>query len=146
MLFDDALPLAHMAAFAFAAATILPLASEFVLIGFLKASAAAPVALVIAASLGNVAGSVVNWWMGRNIHRLQSYWWFPFAPGTIERASERYRKWGVWSLVLAWVPVIGDPLTLVAGILRVPIWLFLPPVALGKVLRYVAVAAGAGPS
>lgn len=146
MTIAETLPLAQMAAFALAAATLLPLSSEVVLLAMLKAQAASPVALVVAASAGNVAGSLVNWWLGRNLHQLQGRRWFPFAPGTIERAAERYRRWGVWSLAFAWVPLVGDPLTVAAGLLRVPLRVFVPLVATGKVLRYVAVAGGWGGS
>jgi membrane protein YqaA with SNARE-associated domain len=72
---------------------------------------------------------------------FQSRRWFPFTPETIETASQRFAAYGHWSLLLSWVPVIGDPLTLIAGLLRVPVRRFLVLVATGKAARYVALAA-----
>ena len=134
-------PLLVMLASAFGAATLLILPSEAVLIGQIKAGLAPAWALVVAATIGNVAGSAVNWWLGLNARRFEGRRWFPFSPATIEAASDRFRRWGLWSLLLAWVPIIGDPLTFIAGVLCVPFRYFLPLVAIGKGARYVIVAA-----
>jgi membrane protein YqaA with SNARE-associated domain len=130
-----------MLASAFGAATLLPFSSEIVLATQLKAGFAAPTALLIIATVGNVAGSVFNWWIGLHARRFEGRRWFPFAPATIEAASGRFQRWGVWSLLLAWTPVIGDPLTFIAGVLRVPFWQFLPLVAIGKGARYAILVA-----
>lgn len=133
-------PYLLMAASAFLAATLLPWPSETVLAAQLLAGKADVVPLVGVATVANTAGSLVNWWLGRQLPRLAGLRWFPFDARDIETARQRFARWGKWSLLLAWVPVIGDPLTLIAGVLRVPLRWFLPLVALGKGLRYGVVA------
>ena len=134
-------PLLVMLASAFCAATLLILPSEAVLIAQIKAGLAPTWALLVAATIGNVAGSAFNWWLGRNARRFEGRRWFPFSPATIAAASDRFQRFGLWSLLLAWVPIIGDPLTFIAGVLCVPLRYFLPLVAIGKALRYVVVVA-----
>ncbi|MGF7173765.1 YqaA family protein [Azospirillum doebereinerae] len=92
--------------------------------------------LILVATVGNVGGSAANWALGRYLMHFQDRRWFPASPALVERATRWYQRFGVWSLLLAWVPIIGDPLTLVAGILRVDIRLFLLLVTLGKAGRY----------
>ena len=121
---------------AFGAATLLPLQSEAVLVGLLMRQPEAWVTLLLVATLGNVLGSVVNWLLGRAIERLRDKRWFPFSPAQLARAQRRYQRWGPWSLLLSWVPVIGDPLTLIAGIMGEPLWRFLLLVTLAKAGRY----------
>jgi membrane protein YqaA with SNARE-associated domain len=142
MTFDALWPLLVMLASAFGAATLLVLPSEAVLAAQIKAGLAPVWALLVVATIGNVGGSVFNWWLGRHALRFRDRRWFPFAPATIESASMRFQRWGLWSLLLAWVPVIGDPLTFIAGVLRVPFHWFLPLVAIGKGGRYAILAAG----
>ena len=124
---------------AFLSATLLPGSSEAVLLGLLASGTGQPVLLVTAASLGNIAGAVVNWGMGRYFLLFRNRAWFPVKDATNARAQAWFARYGVWSLLLSWVPIVGDPLTLVAGIMRVPIGRFLVFVALGKVLRYAPI-------
>jgi membrane protein YqaA with SNARE-associated domain len=140
MTFETLWPLLVMLASAFGAATLLVLPSEAVLIAKIKAGLAPNWALFIAATIGNVAGSAFNWWLGRHVRRFEGRRWFPFSPATIDAASTRFQRWGLWSLLLAWLPIVGDPLTFVAGVLRVPFHWFLPLVALGKGGRYAILA------
>ena len=140
-LIDQLWPYAALCVWAFLAATLLPLGSEVALAGQIKAGLGLPVWLVIAATVGNVSGSLFNWWLGTHVRRFETRSWFPVAPTAIDKATAQFNRWGVWSLLLAWLPVIGDPLTLVAGILRVPLWLFLPLVTIGKAARYSIIAA-----
>jgi membrane protein YqaA with SNARE-associated domain len=140
-LWDAIWPLLVMLASAFAAATLLFLPSEAVLLAQIKAGLAPASALLVAATIGNVAGAAFNWWLGLNARRFEDRRWFPFAPATIAAASDRFQRWGLWSLLLAWVPIIGDPLTFIAGVLRVQFRYFLPLVAIGKAARYAIVAA-----
>ena len=124
---------------AFAAATLLPAQSEALLAGLLCAGYS-PIALIAVASIGNVGGSVLNWWLGAQINRFQHRRWFPVREQQLERATKWYRRYGRWSLLLSWVPVIGDPLTLAAGVLREPLATFIVLVSLAKVTRYVVIA------
>ena len=100
-----------------------------------------PVAMLLGvATAGNVLGAVVNWALGRALARFADRRWFPFTPTQLERASARYRRWGYWSLFGSWLPIVGDPLTLVAGVAREPLWRFLLIVTLAKGGRYPALA------
>lgn len=140
MTIDALWPLLVMLASAFGAATLLVIPSEAVLIAQIKAGLAPTWALLAAATIGNVAGSTFNWWLGSHARRFEGRRWFPFSPATIETASARFQRWGIWSLLFAWLPVVGDPLTFIAGVLRVPFHWFLPLVALGKGGRYAILA------
>jgi membrane protein YqaA with SNARE-associated domain len=124
---------------AFLAATVLPAQSEFLLAGLHLTGEYGKAALVGVATAGNVLGSVVNWLLGRYLIHFRHRRWFPVKPALLDRATAWYQKWGFWSLLLAWAPFIGDPLTLVAGILRENFWIFLALVTLGKAARYIVV-------
>ena len=100
-----------------------------------------PGLLVLVASAGNILGSTVNWWLGRGLLRFQDRRWFPVPPAALARAQRSYRRWGRWSLLLSWVPFIGDPLTLAAGVLREPFPSFIGIVTLAKLGRYLVLAA-----
>ncbi|MBS7546134.1 YqaA family protein [Ancylobacter oerskovii] len=126
---------------ALVAATILPMQSEAVLAGLLVAGKQPAALLIAVASAGNVLGSVVNWWLGRFIEHYADRRWFPASPAQLARAQNWYRRYGKWSLLLSWAPVIGDPLTLVAGVMREPFPVFLLLVTLAKVGRYLVLAA-----
>lgn len=126
---------------AFAAATLVPAQSELAL-GAMLAAGHGPVWLLIAvATLGNTLGSIVNWALGRGCLHFSDRPWFPVKEDKLERAVHWYHKYGRWSLLLSWAPVIGDPLTLAAGFLREPFPFFLLAVATAKLLRYLLVAA-----
>jgi membrane protein YqaA with SNARE-associated domain len=128
-----------LAVSAFTSATLLPGTSEAVLAGLHAARAADPLALLAVASLANTAGSCVNWLLGRLVTRFRDRRWFPATQSQIARAESWYARYGLWSLFLSWVPIIGDPLTVVAGILRVPFPVFLVIVGLAKTARYAFV-------
>lgn len=125
---------------AFVAATLLPAQSEAALAAAI-AQGYAPWLLVAVATLGNVLGSTVNWWLGRELNRFGDRRWFPVKPAQLARARGWYGRYGRWSLLLSWVPVIGDPLTLVAGVMREPLRVFLSLVGIAKLTRYLVVAA-----
>ncbi|KAA2213305.1 DedA family protein [Pseudoroseomonas oryzae] len=125
---------------AFLSATLLPGSSEAALVALLAGTALPPWWLVAAATAGNVLGSVVNYGIGRGVERFRDRSWFPVAPRRYEQAVGWYRRFGRWSLLCSWVPVVGDPLTLVAGALREDWRVFLVLVTLGKAARYGAIA------
>jgi membrane protein YqaA with SNARE-associated domain len=121
-------------------ASILPLQSEAVLVGLLL-SDNHPVWLLLAvASVGNVLGSLLNWYLGKYLQHFQQRRWFPVKPEQLDKASRWYLKYGKWSLLLSWVPIIGDPLTVIAGVLREPFLPFLLLVTIAKVSRYLVLA------
>ena len=123
----------------FLAATILPFSSELTLAGLIATSSYDNSLLLIVASLGNVLGSVVNWIFGFYSRNLSKKKWFPFKDEKIEKSSKWFNKFGRWSLLFAWVPIIGDPLTLAAGLLKVKFTEFLILVTIGKVSRYLVI-------
>lgn len=125
---------------AFAAATILPMQSEAVLTGLLLKTDYAPWLLVGVASVGNVLGACVNWCLGRSIERFKDRKWFPVNAASLERAQVRYQRYGKWSLLLSWVPIIGDPITVMAGILKEKFLVFLLLVGIAKTGRYLLIA------
>ncbi len=124
---------------AFVSATLIPGQSEAVLAGLLVAGHP-PVWLVVVASVGNILGSVCNWGIGRGVERFRHRRWFPASPGMLERAQGWYARYGRWTLLLSWAPVIGDPLTLVAGMMRERLAVFLLLVGIAKAGRYGVVA------
>ena len=125
---------------AFVAATLLPAQSEAVLAGLILSESHRVWLLVLVASVGNVLGSLVNWALGRGIERFRHARWFPVGEAALARAERWYRRWGRWSLLLSWAPIIGDPITVAAGVLRTPLKVFLPLVILAKAGRYSVLA------
>jgi len=123
---------------AFLAATILPFYSEVLLYALLR-EGFDPLPLVLVATLGNTAGAVVNWLLGLYLLRFQQRRWFYFSQAQIDRAQRWFQRYGRWTLLLAWMPIGGDALTLIAGIMKVRLWQFLLLVGAGKALRYVSV-------
>lgn len=122
---------------ALAAATLIPAQSEALLVGMTLAGLHPVWVLLVVATAGNVLGSVVNWGLGRYLIHFSNRHWFPIPPPALVRATASYRRWGHWSLLGSWLPIIGDPLTLVAGVLREPFWRFLVIVTLAKGGRYL---------
>ncbi len=127
-------------AVAFVAATIFPAQSELVLSGMLLGTDIHPVVLVAVASVGNVLGSVVNWWLGRKAETFKDRKWFPVKPAALEKAQAFYQRYGRWTLLLSWVPFMGDPLTVAAGLMRERLSVFVLLVTLAKVGRYSILA------
>jgi len=85
-------------------------------------------------------GSVVNWGLGHAVLRFQHKRWFPASPSQMARAEMWYARYGRWSLLVSWFPVVGDALTVTAGVLREPLWSFVAIVGIGKALRYGVLA------
>lgn len=129
-----------MFASALAAATLLPGGSEVVLGAMLAVGRWDPVMLVAVATAGNLAGSTINWAIGRFLAERREARWFPLSRAALDRAEAQFNRFGLPVLLLAWIPVIGDPLTLVAGLLRVRIVPFLLLVGVGKATRYAIIA------
>lgn len=123
---------------AFAAATLLPAYSE-VLLGGLVTQGYSALGLWAFATAGNTLGSVVNGAIGRQVERFRHKRWFPINEKQLDIAQNQFNRFGQWSLLMAWLPVGGDALTLIGGIMRVP-WLnFIVLVAIGKGIRYALV-------
>jgi len=125
----------------FLAATVFPFQSEAILVGLLLGGDLPWTVLLAVATAGNVLGSVVNWGLGRFFLHFRDRRWFPVKPDSYARVERWFARWGVWSLLFAWLPVVGDPLTVVAGALRVGLPLFVALVTAGKLGRYAVLAA-----
>lgn len=122
------------------AATIFPLQSEAVLITLLVKGQQSPALLIMVASLGNIIGAILNWLLGRGIEHYKKRRWYPVSEAALSRAQLWYSRYGKWSLLFSWLPIIGDPLTVVAGVMREPLPTFIILVAIGKISRYIILA------
>ena len=125
---------------AFLAATIIPAQSEAGLSALIMTTENNVILLVVVATFGNVLGAIVNWYLGRWVNRFSDRRWFPIKPLQLSRATLWYRKYGRWSLLLSWLPFIGDPITIAAGVLREPFLSFVLIVGFAKAARYILVA------
>ena len=123
---------------AFLAATLVPFYSELILFAMARQGESAGL-LVLVATAGNTLGAVVNWILGRYLVHFQNRRWFPCKPDQLKRSQDWFQRYGVWSLLLAWLPIGGDGLTFIAGMMRVRLGIFLVLVGLGKMARYVVV-------
>ncbi len=121
-------------------ATLLPGSSEALLIALLLQEKASVFILVTAVTAGNILGSVINWYMGKYLMHFQSRKWFPVKKHQVDKAESWFAKYGVYSLLFAWLPIVGDPLTFVAGALKVRLPVFLSFVFIGKLARYSVIA------
>jgi len=117
------------------AATLFPLSSEALLATLLYQDYS-PWLLWLIATTGNSLGSCINWYLGKQCLHWQHKPWFPIKHEPLARAQTHFQRYGIFSLLFAWLPIVGDPLTFVAGVLRVNFWLFLGFVVTGKALRY----------
>ncbi|TNF34039.1 MAG: DedA family protein [Gammaproteobacteria bacterium] len=122
---------------ALAAATVLPMQSEALLVGLVLSEQYSVPLLLVVASLGNVLGSIINALLGRYIEHFRHKSWFPVNEDKLKRAQNFYHRYGRWSLLLSWVPIIGDPITVFAGVMREPWWSFVLLVSIAKVGRYL---------
>lgn len=122
---------------AFISATLLPAQSEALLVALVAEGSHSPWLLVATAAAGNTLGAAVNWLLGLFAQRLRNKRWFPVKESALLRAEAWYHKYGRWSLLMSWLPLVGDALTVAAGVLREPFRSFLPITFTGKLLRYV---------
>lgn len=123
----------------FLAATILPLSSEVVL-SVLLLNKLDPVLLIAVATVGNVLGALTNYAIGFWGSKAFVRRVLKIPEGEFVKAEERFNKYGLMSLFFAWVPLVGDVLTVVAGVLRINILWFFILVGTGKLIRYVIVS------
>jgi membrane protein YqaA with SNARE-associated domain len=118
------------------AATVIPAQSEALLVSLMLNGQGTFWLLIAVATCGNTLGSVINWWLGRYLEHFRDKRWFPVKAATLERAQQQFQRYGWWSLLLSWLPVVGDPLTVMAGVMRMPLLPFVLIVALAKGGRY----------
>ena len=123
---------------AFLAATIIPFYSEVVFVSLLIEGKNV-LALWLVATSGNTLGAAVNWVLGRYLLHFQDRRWFPFKQNSLEKSQRWFQRYGVWSLLFAWLPVGGDALPFIAGIMRVRWWLMILLCGIGKGSRYLVI-------
>jgi len=126
----------------FLAATIIPFSSEVGLFSYMALGKFNNELLLIFASSGNILGSCVNYILGLYIIKFKTKSWFPFKDNQILKATKWFNRFGVYSLFFAFLPIVGDPLTLIAGMFRVSFIKFIILVSLGKILRYLLIYYG----
>lgn len=126
---------------ALAAGSALPVPSEAAFAGVVLTTTDPPWIALAVATVGNVLGSFINWLIGRGVETLKHKRWFPASERQLDKAEVWYHRYGRWSLLLSFLPIIGDPLTIVAGVMREPLWSFIPLVTVAKGARYLVLAA-----
>jgi membrane protein YqaA with SNARE-associated domain len=132
-------PLAGLFLISLSAATLLPGGSEAALLALASLSTYSALTLLVVASTGNILGSILNYLLGRIALRFQDRVWFPASASQLDKAQNWFSRWGYWAVLLAWMPLIGDPITVAAGVLRMGFGLFLLLVTISKTLRYMVV-------
>ena len=120
----------------------VPASSELFLVGLLASRTGQPEALIAAAVVGNVLGGLLNYCAGRYISGLAGKTWFPATAAQLDYVGSKFNRYGVWILLLAWLPVVGDVIAVVAGLLRTEIKLFLVLTTIGKFARYAVIGLG----
>ena len=125
----------------FGAATILPFYSEILLIAQLRDGLDAKM-LWLFASTGNTLGAGVNWWLGQRLGDYANRRWFPVRISDLQRAQNWFNRYGKWTLLMSWLPIGGDALTVVGGLMKVPASWFFVLVAIGKGIRYAILILG----
>lgn len=121
------------------AATVLPFQSELIFVGLMVAGTVPVWLLVLVASIGNTLGTYVNYWLGARLEDAGAHRWLRVPQARFERAEQWWNRWGKWTLLLSWLPVL-DLTTVMAGAMRTPLFSFTVLVALAKTGRYVGLA------
>lgn len=124
----------------FLAGTFFPFSSEAVMAALLVASRMDPVLTVASGTIGNVAGSMVNYWVGSCARPETISKWFRIKPKRLETAQRYVSRYGAWMGFFAFIPILGTAISIALGILRANIWGTLISTFLGKCLRYIVVA------
>ena len=120
----------------------LPASSELYLAGLLASRTGQPDVLIAAAVVGNVLGGLLNYCAGRYVSGLARKSWFPATQAQLDYVGTKFNRYGVWILLLAWLPVVGDVIAVVAGLLRTEIKIFVVLTTVGKFARYAAIGLG----
>ncbi len=127
-----------------ASATILPLGSEVLFLYYLNEINVSVFWLWFVASVFNTLGSTVNYWLGKYFRKFENRAWFYVKLDKLDYAEKCFLKYGYWSLLFCWLPIIGDGISLISGIFKTPLRIFLPLVFIGKSARYGFLVWGGG--
>ncbi|MCZ2720687.1 DedA family protein [Marinomonas sp. 15G1-11] len=134
----------NLAVVAFVSATILPLGSEVLFLYYLNDANLSASFLWLVACIFNTLGSVVNFWLGKYCRKFENSRWFYVKLDKLYYAERCFLRYGYWSLLFCWLPIIGDGISLIAGIFKTPLRLFIPLVFIGKSARYGVLLWGGG--
>ncbi|WP_417589181.1 YqaA family protein [Pararhodobacter oceanensis] len=124
---------------AFLAATLIPFNSEVIFVGLQLGGVAPLWLMVVVASVANTLGAFLNYWIGLRLEDRGAHRWMRIPDAQFDRAHHWWERWGIWTLLLSWLPVV-ELTTVLAGAMRTPFWQFTLLVALAKTGRYVALA------
>jgi membrane protein YqaA with SNARE-associated domain len=113
-------------------ATLLPLGSEPAVFAVIKANPALFWPAIVIATIGNTLGGMIDYWMGYGAKQT-------FAKERESRWFGWLRRYGAKTMLLSWLPGIGDPLCTLAGWLKLPFWQSVFYMAVGKFLRYITI-------
>jgi membrane protein YqaA with SNARE-associated domain len=129
----------------FVAGTVLPFmpgSSELAMAALLAMEAGDPALIIAVALFANIAGASTNYYVGWNIGRFSGRRWFPISASRLAKTSNLFRRYGVWLVLMCWLPTAGDAITVVAGLARTDLRVFLPLAVAGKAIGHLAVAGG----
>ena len=125
-------------AISFLAATLFPLGSEAVVILMVARGYNSALVLTVATA-GNYLGALTNYYVGRWGADFLFARYIQINPRALQRSQTIYQRWGAPVLFFSWAPIVGDALTVVSGMLKLPLGVFSFWVLLGKALRYLVV-------
>lgn len=125
---------------AFIAGTFFPFSSEAVMATLLVTTGMSPVMTVVSATIGNVLGSMVNYYIGRLGNKDTVARWFKIKPERMDKAQDYVMKYGAWMGFFTFVPILGTAIAIALGILRANPWMTFLTTFIGKTLRYIFIA------
>ena len=125
---------------AFIAGSFLPFSSEAVMAALLAATDIDPVLTIVSATIGNVGGSMFNYYIARLVSKETVARWFKIKQERMDKAQEYVMKYGAWMGFFTFIPILGTAIALTLGLLRANQWLTLITTFLGKTLRYIFIA------
>jgi len=140
-----ALPYVGLFVTSLVAGTIIPFlpgSSEMTMAALLATKAAEAVPLIATAIVGNVVGATTNYVVGSSAARFSERPWFPISTIALQRTTKWFNHYGIWLLLMCWLPTAGDAITVVAGLLRADFRAFLLLTTIGKAFGHIAVASG----
>lgn len=121
---------------AFLSASLIPIQGALIMLALLASGKYTDWLLVLVACAGTLAGIGINWILGRYLSRFQNEKWFPVKTSYMDKAKLLFDRHGRATLLLAGVPLIGDPITIVAGALRINFGFYFLTAGLSKCAQY----------
>jgi membrane protein YqaA with SNARE-associated domain len=126
----------------FISATLVPIGSEPIMFGILKVEPDMFWSVVVIATVGNTLGGAFGWWTGHIAHKLRDTLTKKETSGHDARILNWLHSFGPKACLFSWLPVVGDPMCILAGWIRLPFWPCVAYMCVGKFIRYVIFMAG----